>query len=322
MNIVGDSLDSTTALVNCTHSVIVVFAKQLSSVVNEMKDYGSQVLPVATCILSVRNSSAPNNPWTMCALPGMHIFRVSEVMTIAHRKHRCYDALPLLRSYEKMLVQHSFVEKSCRRVSSMETLPWRLGLSSVIKHRLEWSHSGHISSKDSKERRGGWSTTKSQSWTPRVIYVTCTTCIGRKCTRFERFLGAFLSWDMFHDSMLQRTVRKSEKEPFWDHGISSTGSLTCVCGRKWWFCVVFFTLFPEFFITNGEAWYATVWGGSCSIEWYLTPFRKTKHLSNDEVKISKDRYRPVRKNDEKPLQGRLFRLDFLSYVLVEKHRPI
>ena len=94
----------------------------------------------------------------MRALPGMHIFRVSEVMTIAHRKHRCYDALPLLRSYEKMLVQHSFVEKSCRRVSSMETLPWRLSLSSVINHRLERSHSGHISSKDSKEMRGGWST--------------------------------------------------------------------------------------------------------------------------------------------------------------------
>ena len=62
MDIVGDSLGSTTALVNCTHSVIVVFAKQLSSVVNEMEDYGSQVLPVATCILCVRNFSAPNNP--------------------------------------------------------------------------------------------------------------------------------------------------------------------------------------------------------------------------------------------------------------------
>ena len=148
-----------------------------------------------------------------------------------------------------------------------------------------------------------------RSETSRDMCVICTTCIGRQCTRFERFLGAFLSWNMFHDSMLQRKVKKSKKTLFRSSYFFHEFTDLCIWS-KMRVLRCFLTIFAEFPITNGEARYATVWGWSCPKKWYVPRFRKTRHSSNDEVNISKDRYRLVRKNDEKSLQGRLWWLDF------------
>ena len=155
MYIVGNPTDDTAAFVHCTQRVIVDFAEEISSSVNEIKDYEGRIMKVRTCILPVKTSPASKDPWRISVLLGLHQLLVSADMTITDQRTSllCHS------------IAFTFTCKGNnwtllrRKKNTNEISLWKRSETSFefckTCNKLEPSHSRHFSSKDSTEPTEG-----------------------------------------------------------------------------------------------------------------------------------------------------------------------